>query len=234
MHPLTASNAFWNELHAFSLVSLHSPIFNAHWAVCANASGLRADTNFPDVTRPSWWPVPARRSSIQSTCHFCQWQDTEKWIPKRRRILTVAAAIHRQEAAYLQRAASISFTWERKETACDRVGDNVSRQKSIFSSRLPALSKSIIFDNSKCLRQWGAKGVKAEGQSRKGLDQALISGGLHVDLPGFYSPVSLRKPESSSTTKRLQKVHFIRFLRASEFLKQNIAVYYFSKTIHMQ
>lgn len=92
-----------------SALSHFTGLFSMH-IECVNANGLRADTNFPDVTSPSWWPIPACRSSIQSTCHFCQWQDTEKWIPKRRCILTVAAAIHRNEAAYLQWAASISFT----------------------------------------------------------------------------------------------------------------------------
>lgn len=108
-HSLPSFSVFWVEIFAFSVVSLHRPIFNAQWAGCLNASGQRADTSFPGFRCPNWWPIPARRSSIQSTCHFCQWQDTKKWILKRCCILTVAAAIHRQGEAYLQRAASISF-----------------------------------------------------------------------------------------------------------------------------
>lgn len=132
VHPMTASSASWKEVYAFSLVSLHRPIFNAHWAECVSANGLRADTNFPDVTSPSWWPIPACRSSIQSTCHSCQWQDTEKWIPKRRCILTVAAAIHRKEAAYLQWAASISFTWEKKRQPETKLGTTCP-DRSLYS-----------------------------------------------------------------------------------------------------
>lgn len=105
-------------------------------------------------------PSQTRRSSIQSTCHFCQWQDTQKWIPKRRCILTVAAAIHRQGEAYLQRAASISSTWEKgrqpeteQETTCP--------SRSLYS--VLTLSKSI-FGDSKCLLwQQEARVVKEKG-----------------------------------------------------------------------
>lgn len=125
LHSLISFSTFWDEVYAFSVVSLHRPIFHAHWAVCLNANGQRADTSFPGFRCPSQWPIPACRSSIQSTCHFCQWQDTKKWILKRCWILTVAAAIRRQGEAYLQQAASISFMLEKErqpetelETTC--------------------------------------------------------------------------------------------------------------------
>lgn len=132
------------KMHVFILVWLHRPIFNAHGAVCVNANGRQADTSSPVVKCSNRWPVPARRSSIQSTCHSCQWRDTEKWIPKRCCILTVTVAIHKQGAAYLQRAASISFTWE-KERQLETELETRFRQKSIFCSHPLALSWSIIF-----------------------------------------------------------------------------------------
>lgn len=92
--------------HIHSVLSHFADVFYAHWVACLNAKGQRADIGFPGIRCPSWWAVPAPRYSIQTPCHSCQWQDTELWIPKRCRILTVAAAIHRQGEAYLQRAAS--------------------------------------------------------------------------------------------------------------------------------
>lgn len=104
--------------------------------LCLNADGRRADTSFPGFRCPSWWPIPAPRSSIQSTCHSCLWQDMKKWILNCRCILTAAAAILREREAYLQLAASISFMLEKGRQAWDRVEDNVPRQKSVWCSHL--------------------------------------------------------------------------------------------------
>lgn len=136
------SNASAEKTHAFSLVSLHRPIFNAHWAVFLNANGQRADASFPGIWCPSRWPVPVPRSSIQSTCHFCQRQDTQKWIPKRSCILTVAATIHRQGEAYLQRAASISFTRE-KERQPETELETTCPGRSLYSVLTHSLSARV-------------------------------------------------------------------------------------------
>lgn len=92
-----------------------------------NASDRPADTGSPVISSTNRWPVPARTSSIQSTCHSCQRRDTEKWIPERRCILTVTVAILRRAAAYLQRAAPISAARGKERRPETRL-----RQKSIF------------------------------------------------------------------------------------------------------
>lgn len=125
-------NAFWEEIHTFSHVSLHRPIFDAHWAVCLNANGQQADTSFPGVwypkpvTRPSSWVFhPIYLSLLPMTRHAEM--DT-----KHRCILTVAAAIHRLEEAYLQLAASISFTWE-KGTQPETELETTCPDRSLYS-----------------------------------------------------------------------------------------------------
>lgn len=161
VHPMTASSASWKEVYAFSLVSLHRPIFNAHWAECVNANGLRADTNFPDVTSPSWWPIPACRSFhpiYLSLLPMTRHGEMDTETP-----LHIDSGCNSQERSSLSPVSSFHFLYVReKETAWDRVGDNVSRQKSIFSSCLPTLSKSKTFGNSKCLRQCGGQKVSKQ------------------------------------------------------------------------
>lgn len=118
------------------------------------------------VTRPSsqvFHPIylsllPMTRHAEMDTKHRC--------------ILTVAAAIHRQGEAYLQRAASISFTWEKERQPKTEL-ETTCPDRSLYS--VLTLSKSIIFGDSKCLLwQQGARAVKEIGQSRQRLDQTLI------------------------------------------------------------
>lgn len=141
---LLTSKAFWEGKHAFILVCPHRSIFRAHLAVCLTASGQRDDTSFLNTTCLSWWPVPASRSSIQSTCHFCQWQDMQKWILKHGCILTVAAAIHQQGQAYLQWAASISFTWE-KERQLQTEQETTCPDRSLYSVLTCSPSAGVLY-----------------------------------------------------------------------------------------
>lgn len=153
-------------MHEFSLVSLHSPVFNAHWAVCLNANGHRADAGFPGVRCPSRWPVPVRSSSIQSTCHFCQWRDTKE-MDTETPLHIDSGGCNSQAKGGLSAATSFHFLRVReRETARDWAGDNVSRQKSIFGSHLywpSARAQCLVTPNV----SFGSKGPYASKKRAK-------------------------------------------------------------------
>lgn len=191
LYSLISFIAFWVEIYAFSVVTLHRSIFHAHWAVCLNANGQRADQlsrlQMPKpVTHPSLQVFqPIYLSLLPMTRH--KEMDTET-------LLNIdSGSCNSQARRGLSPASSFHFLyiWER-ETARDWARDNVSRQKSIFCFHLLTLSKSIIFGQSKCLLwQQGAWVSKEKGQE----SQRLVRKGLYVDLRKCYTSLSVRKFE---------------------------------------
>lgn len=173
--------------------------FHTHWAVRLNANGQRADTSFPrrqmpkPVTRPSSQVFhPIYLSLLPMTRHVEM--DTET-------LLHIDSGSSNSQARRgLSPASSFHFLCAReRETARDRAGDNVSRQKSIFCSHPLALSQSIILGDSEChLWQRGASAAKAgKDWSRVGFFFCFFLS-LHFHFSTFCSPVGIRKSEEAS------------------------------------
>lgn len=161
VHPMTASSASWKEVciqpcltsQAYFQCTL-SRMCECQWPAGWHQLSRRHKPKL--VTYPSLQVFhPIYLSLLPMTRHGEMDTETPLHID--------SGSCNSQERSSLSPVSSFHFLYVReKETAWDRVGDNVSRQKSIFSSCLPTLSKSKTFGNSKCLRQCGGQKVSKQ------------------------------------------------------------------------